>query len=136
MSFLPLRTARALGLVLLPLSLALPGCIGPPVGIVPNEHSQRVMAEEIAADLTHCEEIATEVLHEYGPFPPFSDNPFADAATLRGHRTKYEAACMRAKGYAVESSIGTNIERVELPPSAIEKARAPRTATSDSGGAE
>lgn len=123
MSFVAFRTARALGLVLLPLSLALPGCIGPPVGVVPNEYSQRLTAEEIAADLKHCEEIATEVLHgEYGPTFTL-ENPFDDAAKLRGIRTRCEAACMRAMGYEVMGSLGQEISPIDLPASAISKAR-------------
>lgn len=110
------------------LPLVLAGCVGPPVQVVANEHSERRSEAEIAADLAHCEEIAGEVLDEYGPHPPYSDSPFADAATLRGHRTRYEAACMRAKGYQVEGSLGNEISAADLPASAVEKARSPRGA--------
>ena len=106
------------------IALLLAGCVGPPVQVVPNDHSQSRSEAEIAADMTQCEAIAGEVLHEYGPHPPFSDNPFDDAATLRGYRTQYEAACMRVKGYEVKGSLGLDISPADLPASAVEKARA------------
>ncbi|MGH0029860.1 MAG: hypothetical protein ACQGVC_08720 [Myxococcota bacterium] len=103
---------------------------------MPNEHSQRLSSEQIAADMEQCEEIAGEVLDEYGPHPPYSDDPFADAATLRGHRTRYEAACMRVKGYEVESSLGMEISEVDLPASAVEKALGLREPAAEAGGPE
>jgi hypothetical protein len=103
--------------------LALVGCVGPPVQVVPNEHSQGRSEAEITADLAHCQEIAGEVLDEYGPHPPYSNNPFDDAATLRGYRTRYEAACLRVKGYQVKGSLGQEISHADLPASAVEKAR-------------
>jgi hypothetical protein len=118
------RIAGCLGALVLPAMLA--ACVGPPVQVVPNEHSQGRSEAEITADLAHCEEIAGEVLDEYGPHPPYSDNPFDDAATLRGYRTRYEAACMRAKGYEVEGSLGQEISQADLPASAVEKARGSR----------
>ena len=105
-------------------ALLLAGCVGPPVQVVPSAFSEGRSEALIAADMAQCEEIAGEVLHEYGPHPPFSDNPFDDAATLRGYRTQYEAACMRVKGYEVKGSLGLDISPADLPASAVEKARA------------
>jgi hypothetical protein len=119
-------TARTIGTATLLLPLACLGCLGPRIGIVPNEYSRSVSAEAIDADRAQCEEIASEVLDEYGPHPPYSDSPFDDAAKLRGYLTRYEAACMRAKGYEVVGSLGNEISPVDLPASAISKAREPQ----------
>ncbi len=116
-------TVGLFGALTLLLPLAFTGCIGPPVQVVPNEYSRNVSTEAIDADLAHCEEIATEVLHgDYGPTLTM-ENPFADAAKLRGYRTRVEGACMRAKGYEVKSSLGMEIQPIDLPASAVSKAR-------------
>lgn len=121
MSLLHSRTSPAIGLALAALLLA--GCIGPPVQVVPDDYSQGRTRAEVAADLLHCEEIAGEVLTEYGPHPDMSDGAFEAASTLRGYRTQYEAACMRAKGYQVKGSLGQEITEADLPASAVSKAR-------------
>lgn len=118
MSFLPPRTACSVGVVLLLLPL---GCVGPRVGVVPNEFSSSRSAEAQAADLAHCEVVAREVHREYSP-PP-ADVSFSSASANLGLITRYEAACMRVKGYQIKGSLGGGIRPIDLPESAVAKIR-------------
>lgn len=110
------------------LSLTVPGCVGPPVQVVPNEHSQSLSAEAIEADLAHCDEISDEVQAAYGPHVEIGDSVLDAASENFAIHNRYKAACMRAKGYQVRGSFGRELDPIHLPPSAIEKARAPRAA--------
>jgi hypothetical protein len=99
------------------------GLTGPDIKIRPNDYSRGLATTTIEADREQCAQISDAVLDEYGPHPPYTDNAFNDAATLRGHKKRYAAACMRAKGYDVTGRFGVDIEPADLPASAIAKAR-------------
>lgn len=117
--------ARSLGRLMLTFvgSLACASAFGDPVQIVPNEYSQGRSSEAIEADFAHCDEISDEVQAEYGPHVEIGDDPFDAASENFAIHNRYKAACMQSKGYEVRGRFGREWEQIELPPSAVDKAR-------------
>jgi hypothetical protein len=118
MSLLPPRIAGSIAVMTLLLQLA---CASQRIGIVPNDYSQARSAEVQASDLARCDEVAEEVHREYGPFP--TGTTFSDASRNFAYHTRYQAACMRAKGYEVVGSFGRAIEPIDLPDAAVSTIR-------------
>ncbi len=111
-------------------SLVLAGCRSP-VAITPNAYSESLPPHVIEADIAHCDEISDEVQAEYGPHVEIGDDVFAAASENFAIHNRYKSACLRAKGYVVSRH-----DPVDLPASAVEKARASHGNVAAAGSAE
>ena len=98
--------------------VALVGCESP-AQFAPNEYSDSLPPHVIEADIAHCKAIANDVQAEYGPHVEIGDSVFAAASENFAIHNRYKSECLRAKGYVVH-----DYDRIDLPASAIERARA------------
>jgi hypothetical protein len=131
-SFVSLRRVSRFGARCLGLGLPLAAlACGPAVKITPNEYSRSLPPAAVEADIAHCEEIADEVQAEYGPHVEIGDSVLDAASENFAIHNRYKSACLRAKGYQVGGH-----DPVDLPASAVEKARASHGNAGAPGAAE